>query len=750
MANENGNGRNGAGDEPQQRQFVKYTFFAVNQTWLGLEPEFREAHKRALVEAVEPFTDRMLIRSYTTVGMRGEVDFLLWQVAQELEMFQRLETAIFSTPMAPYLTTPRSYLATQRRSPYTIDADEPTRTTVKPGEAKYFFLYPFVKTHEWYQLPFEERQAMMSGHIAKGRKYPNIKINTTYSFGLDDPEFVVGFETDDPHDFVDLVMDLREDRGRPYTKLDTPIFSCIRMDLPAVLDTLGGIGAQQPASTQLTPQAESEWVQVAKVSDFNADGSKLVYLAGEPVALFRKDESFFATGNVCSHARGPLCEGELSATEPKVRCPWHAAYFDLRTGEGTRPAQRPVPVYGTRVEGDAVLVTKQPLTEEQIEARKRRLAIAAEARQKTQEEREDEPVELDATDKELLNLIQWNFPHHRAPWDALGEKLGVDAEDVMERVDRLRAEGVIRQIAVIMDTRKLGYTSSLVAMRVPEARVPEAAELLNRHPGVSHNYRRTHEFNIWFTLAVPPGEELDEHLDILSRLVQAEKVRKLPTLKLYKIGVKLDMNRDETTLHKTRGKDDEQAIVTDTHGKPAEQRRPVTERDRAFVRELQKDLPTTRFPFDPIAARLGVTVEELFDWMRDMQQEGYLRRFAAILRHQRAGFTANGMAVWKVPEEIVDEIGPRAAAYPQVSHCYRRPVYPDWQYNLFSMIHARSVEACEQIASDMAADFGFGDEDFTILYSTEEFKKTRVAYFVESDWKAEALKELAAREAQPA
>ncbi|HBY97830.1 MAG TPA: chlorite dismutase, partial [Chloroflexi bacterium] len=236
---ESGNGRNGV--RPVTRQFVKYSFFAVDHAWLGLPPDVRAAHKSTLVAEVNSFTDRMLIRSYSTVGTRGEVDFLLWQVADRLELVQQLETAIFSTPMAPYLRTPYSFLAMTRQSQYTTESNELTLLTVKPGEAAYFFVYPFVKSHDWYQLSFETRHALMRGHIATGRKYPNVRINTTYSFGLDDQDFVVGFETDDPISFLELVMELREDPGRPFTVRDTPIFSCIRMDFPDALDTLGGV-----------------------------------------------------------------------------------------------------------------------------------------------------------------------------------------------------------------------------------------------------------------------------------------------------------------------------------------------------------------------------------------------------------------------------------------------------------------------------------------------------------------------------
>lgn len=721
---ESGNGRTGA--RPVKRQFVKYSFFAVDHAWLGLPPNVRAAHKAALVATVSGFTDRMLIRSYSTVGTRGEVDFLLWQVADRLELVQQLETAILSTPMAPYLRTPHSYLAMTRQSQYTTESTEPTLLTVRPGEARYFFVYPFVKTHEWYQLPFEQRNELMQSHMVTGRKYPNVRINTTYSFGLDDQDFVVGFETDDPSSFLDLVMELREDPGRPYTLRDTPIFSCIRMDFPDVLDTLGGAPGEVSVAAE-PPGAQPEFVRVAELSALPRGRSKLVYIEGEAVALFHTTEGqIYALENRCSHARGNLCEGTMH--DGVVICPLHDARFDLATGEAlSLPARRPVAAYQVKVEGDQILISREPV--ERAEPAVAPPPVGGlEGVGEDDVDVEEELPDLDALDKALLNELQWNFPMSETPWAALGEAIGTSERDVMARVERLRREGIIRQISAIFDTRKLGYKSSLVAVRVPEERVEEAAAIISSHPGVSHNYRRNHDFNIWFTLAVPPEDNLDAHLARLAEAAQVEKIRKLPTLKLYKIGVKLDMNKDETALHKERGKDEK--VISGEHGVPALRRRALTERDRAFIRELQEDLPTIKRPFNPMAARLGVSPADLFAWMNEMAELGYMRRFAAILRHQRAGFTANGMAVFKVPEARIDEVGPIVAGFPQVSHCYRRPVYEDWPYNLFGMIHARSVENCEQIAADISKEVGIAE--YIILYSTEEFKKTRVRYFV--DW----------------
>lgn len=325
--------------------------------------------------------------------------------------------------------------------------------------------------------------------------------------------------------------------------------------------------------------------------------------------------------------------------------------------------------------------------------------------------------ELDQIDKKLLNVVQWEFPLVEQPYAAIAEKLGISEEEVLQRIERLKEDQIIREINAIFDTRRLGYKSCLVAMRAPEDRIDEVAAVINQHPGVSHNYKRDHEFNLWFTLAVPPEKDLEEALEKLAQKTRAEKYRLLPNKKLFKIGVKLDMTQDEETL--------QPEVRAKASHKEA---RPLTERDKEFIRELQEDLPLTPRPFDGMAQRLGISVAELLDKAREFQEVGYMRRFAAILRHQKAGFTANGMVCWQVPEERIEEVGKIAASFPQVSHCYQRPVYPDWPYNLFSMIHSRDIEKCKRIAQQISEKTGV--TDYVILFSTKEYKKERVKYFV--------------------
>lgn len=326
---------------------------------------------------------------------------------------------------------------------------------------------------------------------------------------------------------------------------------------------------------------------------------------------------------------------------------------------------------------------------------------------------------IDPLDKQLLNDIQWTFPLSERPYLKIAAKHGLSEGDVMRRISLMKQSGLIRQINAIFDTRKLGYKSALVAFAVEKDKLDAVALEVNKHPGVSHNYERDHEFNMWFTLAVPPEGDLKKDLEQMASLDGVIKFRLLPTLKLYKIGVKLDMvNTDPSKL------------TPDDNVKSLDQKKfELTSRDKDFIRELQKDLEVSVRPFDNSAKNLGLTVNELFKKAEEYESLGVMRRFAAILRHREAGFTANGMIVWMVPDDKIDEAGYKLASFPQVSHCYRRPVYPDWPFSLFSMIHARTVEAANKIAVELSNFVGINE--YRILFSSREFKKERVKYFVD-------------------
>ena len=332
---------------------------------------------------------------------------------------------------------------------------------------------------------------------------------------------------------------------------------------------------------------------------------------------------------------------------------------------------------------------------------------------------------MDNLDKEILNEIQWSFPLVSQPYHAIAKKFDVSVEEVKKRLIKLKRTGVLRQLSAIFDTRKLGYKSSLVAMAIESDKLDYVAKQINRHPGVSHNYERNHDFNLWFTLAVPPGSDLKAEVDKFSKLAGIKKMRMLPTIKLFKIGVKLDMVDEKK--HEV---------------KPSEQKKEIrdvkfvaTEEDKEYIRELQKDLEIVDRPFLKPAQRLGITEEQLFDKAKYYEEIGVMRRFAAILRHRDVGFVANGMIVWKVPETRITQVGDKLGAFPQVSHCYQRPVYKDWPYNIFSMVHCKSEQEAEDMARTIQKQIDV--PEYKILFSAREFKKTRVEYFVEHQFKLE-------------
>jgi DNA-binding Lrp family transcriptional regulator len=332
---------------------------------------------------------------------------------------------------------------------------------------------------------------------------------------------------------------------------------------------------------------------------------------------------------------------------------------------------------------------------------------------------------LSESDKELLNEIQWTFPLVTRPFDAIAKKFDTTPEIIKEKLNNLKEIGVLRQLSAIFDTRKLGYTSSLVAMEIEHDKLDYVASQINRHPGVSHNYERDHQFNLWFTLAVPPGADLNAELEKFNVLKGIKKVRMLPTLQLFKIGVKLDLVDDKK--HEI-APTEEKKEIKNIKFEP-------TEQDKDFIRELQKDMEIIDEPFVQAANNLGITEDELFAKMKHYESMGVLRRFAAILRHRQVGFTANGMIVWKVPEGRITSVGEILGSFPQVSHCYERPTYDDWPYNVFSMIHCKTHDEAHDVAKTIQNQINV--DEYKILFSSREFKKTRVEYFVENSFSLE-------------
>jgi DNA-binding Lrp family transcriptional regulator len=340
-------------------------------------------------------------------------------------------------------------------------------------------------------------------------------------------------------------------------------------------------------------------------------------------------------------------------------------------------------------------------------------------------------IPLDDTDKRLMNLLQSRFPLDPEPFALVASEAELELDDVLGRTQRLLDNRIIREITPIFDTRALGYESMLVAAKVDSENPQRAARIVNAHPGVSHNYLRTHDFNLWFTIATPPDSELGlkGSIDALMEATGAESMRELPTLTLFKINMNLEMEKGT-----------EELAATIEAAPPRElEAQPYDDTDIAIIKALQGPMKAVERPYDEAAQEVGLSTEELLEKLGDMVDRKILRRVAAILFHRRAGFSANGMGVWKVPEDQILEVGGRMAAVRGVSHCYQRPTYADWPYSVFTMAHGRSKEECDAVLDSIAADNGMGPEDRATLYSSTEYKKIRLHYFTPdyAEWEAQ-------------
>ena len=307
-------------------------------------------------------------------------------------------------------------------------------------------------------------------------------------------------------------------------------------------------------------------------------------------------------------------------------------------------------------------------------------------------------------------------------------------EDVLTRLTELKRQNVLRQISAIFDTRRLGYKTTLVAMALEPDKLHRAAMEINRHPGVSHNYAREGSYyNLWFTLAVPPEHDLEATANHMGRKTGAIESRIMPTIRFFKIGVNFDMVNQQGSSYNFRPDGFNPAGGPASGSNPDEadswnKAQVVSEWEKEAIRQMQEDLPLVPRPFNPVAERLSITLPELFALGENFQERRIMRRYSAVLHHRRSGFRSNAMIVWKVPPERSEEVGLIMAGHKAVTHCYERPTFPDWPYTHFTMVHATTPEGCEEYSQEISDATGITDR--LALYSTREYKKTRVRYFV--------------------
>jgi len=328
------------------------------------------------------------------------------------------------------------------------------------------------------------------------------------------------------------------------------------------------------------------------------------------------------------------------------------------------------------------------------------------------------PTKIDNVDKNLLNIIQAEFPLSREPFAALGLHLNVNCNEVIQRIEKLKSGGIIRLIGPVFNPKRLGYRTTLVAVEVPVERLDKAEQIVSTHPMVSHCYERDHDFNLWFTLAMPAKEDIESEVHKLGSRIKAEEILNLPAVRTFKIGAYFNLGGSHASMPNMVASNNRLSNI-DSELSPT---------DRAVINELQQDLPLNEKPFDLISARLSMDVDKFLSRCQALLQCGIMRRFSASINHSKLGFTANAMACWNMPTDIIEATGKKIAKFPEISHCYERQTSPLWPYNLFAMIHAATKETCRAIADRICSETGLDKNGLVLLFSTKEIKKTRVRY----------------------
>lgn len=320
----------------------------------------------------------------------------------------------------------------------------------------------------------------------------------------------------------------------------------------------------------------------------------------------------------------------------------------------------------------------------------------------------------------LLEELQRDFPLVSRPFRSIGRRCGLPEERILETTRELLSQGMIREISALLDARRIGVRTALVAVRAGD-RAEELGQRVSRHPGVSHNYLREHDWNLWFTMAAPAERDLGAEV---RGILEGEEVPTmvLPALRTFKLQVRLRFTDPGIGIPQQEapagGGDD--GPVMAVRLEPFEKR---------LLALLEEPLPLVPRPWAVLASGLRVSQRRLLAAVGRLKRRGVVRRIAAVLRHRAAGYQANAMVCFRVPEERIPEAGRRAAQLPQVSHCYQRETAPQWPYSLYAMLHARTRQECDGLVRELAG--AVGCEDFQLLYSLRELKKRRIKHFGE-------------------
>lgn len=326
-------------------------------------------------------------------------------------------------------------------------------------------------------------------------------------------------------------------------------------------------------------------------------------------------------------------------------------------------------------------------------------------------------ADLSTEDKALLDLLQSDFPLVSEPFSVLAQMVGGSQQQLLRHVDRFKEKGFVRYIRGTFDSRRLGYDSALVAMSVEPTQLDAVADHIGEHPGVTHNYARNHDYNLWFTVTVPPDQSLQRTVDSFAGISGVDSVHILRALRVFKIDVRFSMLSERT--RRDPGKAGNYVPAKPEH---------LSGLEIAAVRQFQTELPLVERPFDHMARALDIGVAQFLEIAQGFLARRIMRRYGAVVNHRRAGYVANAMGCWSVPPPMVENVGRTMASYPAVTHCYERPTFADWPYNMFTMIHGHTPEECQDVSGEIARETGIGD--YILLYSTREYKKESIKYFI--------------------
>lgn len=322
---------------------------------------------------------------------------------------------------------------------------------------------------------------------------------------------------------------------------------------------------------------------------------------------------------------------------------------------------------------------------------------------------------METTDRKILDIIQSDFPVTVRPFARIAEMVKLDESDVLRRIERLKNEQIVREIGVIYNSSSIGYHSVLAAFAVREDRIDAVAETLNRDAGVSHNYQREGEYNIWFTLTRPGTADLYAAIETLADQTGVEDWLYLPTIRTFKIKFQLSMNSESPEAFRD---------VSDANNDRTDK---AFDYDPRFIHTVQGDLPLTSTPFKSAAEELGWSEEQVVSEIERYKEAGAIRRIAAVLRPKKAGWSANVLVAWAPPQDLIEQLGTAAAQKKSISHCYQRPVHPNWPFAVYTMIHGRSMDECEKEIKDLVSSTGI--DSYRKLVTVREFKKIRVRYY---------------------